>query len=67
MTKLLFLIIFLLITIILIILYQFSRLYNEVHKNQIEDMKGQDEIKKILKEIYDEEKVIENKNDTSKS
>lgn len=67
MTKLLFLIIFLLIAIILIILYQFSRLYNEVHKNQIEDMKGQDEIKKMLKEIYDEEKVIENKNDTSKS
>lgn len=67
MIKLLFLIIFLLIAIILIILYQFSRLYNEVHKNQIEDMKGQAEIKKMLKEIYDEEKVIENKNDTSKS
>ena len=67
MTKLLFLIIFLLIAIILIILYQFSRLYNEVHKNQIEDMKGQDEIKKMLKEIYDEEKIIEKKNDISKS
>ena len=67
MIKLLFLIIFLLIAIILIILYQFSRLYNEVHKNQIEDMKGQDEIKKMLKEIYDEEKIIEKKNDISKS
>lgn len=67
MIKLLFLIIFLLIAIILIILYQFSRLYNEVHKNQIEDMKGQDEIKKMLKEIFEEEKIIEKKNDISKS
>ena len=60
MIKLLFLIIFLLIAIILIILYQFSRLYNEVHKNQLETMK-------MLEKIFNEEKVIENKNDTSKS
>jgi len=60
MTKLSLLTIFLLITIILIILYQFSRLYNEVHKNQLEIMK-------MLKNIFEEEKIIEKKNDISKS